>query len=181
MVARKYGLYALASVGALVIGIGVARMFYAPDTRQSHAPEQLWALHLPDQYGKSQAMAQWRDKVLVLNFWATWCAPCREEIPDFIAVRSRYLAKNVEIVGIAIDAATPVAAYAQKMRMPYPVLIGEGGALTLARALGNSSGALPYSVVINADGKIILRHLGRLPRAKLEAILAQNTSSAKLH
>jgi len=177
MPARKYVFYALTGLIALAIGVWAARAFYTPDTRQTHAPDHLWAMRLPDQYGKTQSLAQWRGKVLVLNFWATWCAPCREEIPDFIAVRTQYRTQNVEMVGIAIDSAQPVAAYVRDIHMPYPVLIGEGEALGLARALGNSSGALPYTVVINSAGRIVLRHLGRLPRAQLETILAQNTAT----
>ena len=121
--------------------------------------------------GGMTSLSQHRGKVVLINFWATWCAPCREEIPDFIALRARYHARNVEIVGIAIDAAAPVKAYAAEMKMPYPILIGEGPAHELARALGNTTGALPYTVVIDPAGKIVHRHLGRLPGARLEAIL----------
>lgn len=169
---RRYALYTLAGVTALAIGIWAAWAYYTPATKQTHA-EALWAMSLPDPSGKLQALHQWRGQVLVVNFWATWCAPCREEIPDFIAVRSEYAANGVEMVGIAIDSAAPVAAYVRDMRMPYPVLIGQGEALALARELGNASGALPYTVVIDADGAIVLRHLGRLPRAKLQATLRQ--------
>lgn len=168
---RPSALYALAALLALGIGIGVARYVYAPDTSTIYAPESLWTMRLPDPQGAPHTLSQWRGKVLVLNFWATWCAPCREEIPDFIALRARYHARNVEIVGIAIDAAAPVKAYAAEMKMPYPILIGEGPAHELARALGNTTGALPYTVVIDPAGKIVHRHLGRLPGARLEAIL----------
>ena len=168
-------LYALAAVFALGVGVWAARTVYAPDTTATQSPQALWAMQLPDQFGKPQALTQWRGKVLVLNFWATWCAPCREEIPDFIALRAQYRSHNVEVVGIAIDAAAPVAAYANELAIPYPILIGEGAAQALSRGLGNTSGALPYTVVINPAGKIVLRHLGRLPRATLEAVLAQNT------
>jgi peroxiredoxin len=173
---RKYVPYALAGLIALAIGVWAARAFYMPDTRHADAPDLLWAMRLSDQYGKPQSLAQWHGKVLVLNFWATWCSPCREEIPDFIALRTQYRTQNVEMVGIAIDSAQPVARYAQDMHIPYPVLVGEGEALGLARALGNSSGALPYTVVINPAGRIILRHLGRLPRSQLEAALTQITT-----
>lgn len=176
MVASKY-VYALAGLVALAVGVWAARVFYPPDATPTHALDYLWVTRLPDQYGKAQTLAQWRGKVLVLNFWATWCAPCREEIPDFIALRSQYRSRNVEMLGIAIDAAAPVAAYAKEMKIPYPILIGGGAALGLTRTLGNPSGALPYTVVINPAGKILLRHLGRLPRAKLEAILAQSAAS----
>ena len=174
--AKHITLYAITAVFALGIGVWAARVFYAPETRTTPAPDALWAMRLPDPFGKPQALAQWRGKVLVLNFWATWCAPCREEIPDFIALRSQYRRSQVEIVGIAIDTAGPVAAYAKQMKIPYPLLMGEGAAHELSRALGNPSGALPYTVVIDSAGKVVLRHLGRLPRAKLEAIIVQSTA-----
>ena len=176
--AKYFVQYAVISLLALGIGIWVARAVYAPDTTQTHAPDEVWTTRLPDQYGKPHTLAQWRGKVLVLNFWATWCAPCREEIPDFIALRTQYRANNVEVVGVAIDAVAPVTAYVHELKMPYPILIGEGNAHQLARVLGDTSGSLPYTVVINPAGKILLRHLGRLPRAKLEAVL-QSTASDK--
>ncbi len=173
MCIRRSALYALAGVTALAIGIWAAWAYYTPATKQTHA-DALWAMSLPDPSGKLQPLAQWRGQVLVVNFWATWCAPCREEIPDLIALRREYAANSVEMVGIAIDAPAPVAAYVRNMQMPYPVLIGQGEALALARELGNVSGALPYTVVIDADGAIALRHLGRLPRVKLQAALRQS-------
>lgn len=139
-------------------------------------PEALWNLPFPNLSGATQTLGDWRGKTLVINFWATWCAPCREEIPDFIAIRSEYASKSVEIVGIAIDNAQAVKPYAQQMGISYPLLIGEGGALEMSRALGNPSGALPYTVVIAPNGAILLRHLGRLPKAKLQAILDQPTA-----
>jgi thiol-disulfide isomerase/thioredoxin len=109
----------------------------------------------------------------VLNFWASWCAPCREEIPDFVALRAQYAAKGVEFVGIAVDNQANVAQFMQRQTINYPILIGEGAANNLARQLGNPSGALPYTIVLDRDGNIVFKHLGRLPRAKLEAILAK--------
>ena len=173
---RKTLLYALAGLLALVIGGWTARTLYAPRPADAQALARLWATSLPDTHGQNQALSQWRGKILVLNFWATWCPPCREEIPDFIALRAQFQSQNVEFVGIAIDNAGPVAAFSREMKIPYPLLIGEGAVHALARQPGNPSGALPYTIVIDRGGKIILNHLGRLPRAKLKAVLYQNAS-----
>jgi len=170
---RRYALYAL--LGALALGIGVwtARTRYTPTDSSNLVPAQLWKTSFPSPAGKVQSLEQWRGKTLVLNFWATWCAPCREEIPDLVAIRREYAANGVEVVGIAIDNAQSVSNYMRDLRISYPVLIGEGQALALTRALGNPSGALPYTVVISPDGAVLMRHLGRLPKAKLQAILDQ--------
>lgn len=170
---RQYVLYSLLGVIALGIGVWVAQTRYAPTANANQVPAALWRTPLSDTAGKPQSLEQWRGKTLVLNFWATWCAPCREEIPDLIAIRRQYAAKGVEIVGIALDNAQAVSPYARNMNISYPVVIGEGAALDLSRALGNPSGALPYTVVIAPDGTILMRHLGRLPKAKLQAILDQ--------
>ena len=169
-------MYALLGVLALGAGIWVALSRYQPTANTNRMPQALWGLPLPNLSGNTQTLEEWRGKTLVINFWATWCAPCREEIPDLIAIRSEYAAKSVEVVGIAIDNAQAVQPYAQQMSISYPILIGEGSALEMSRALGNSSGALPYTVVIAPDGTILLRHLGRLPKSKLQAILDQPTA-----
>ena len=180
MPARKFAVYTLAGLIALAIGVWAAKAHYIPDRRQTHAPEQLWAMQLPDSYGKPQSLSQWRGKILVLNFWATWCAPCRDEIPDLLATRSEYAGKRLELVGIAIDNPQLVKEYMRDMRIAYPILIGQGEALAMARALGNPSGALPYTVVISPDGNLLMRHLGRLPKAKLQAILDQSLNPANV-
>ena len=131
----------------------------------------LWQLGFPDGQGREQPLAQWRGQVLVLNFWASWCAPCREEMPDFAAMRTLYRSKGVEFVGIAIDNQANVAQFLQQHPVNYPILIGEGAAHSLARQLGNPSGALPYTIVLDRNGSIVLSHLGRLPRAALDAAL----------
>ncbi len=157
---------------ALVAGIWLAQTRYAPQAPALPAAV-LWQLTYPDTQGRPQALSQWRGRVLVLNFWASWCAPCREEIPDFVALRAQYAAKGVEFVGIAVDNQANVAQFMQRQAVNYPILIGEGAANNLARQLGNPSGALPYTIVLDREGNIVLKHLGRLPRARLEAVLAQ--------
>jgi thiol-disulfide isomerase/thioredoxin len=160
----------LIPLAALAVGVWFAQTRYAP--RPPTIPvSALWSLSYPDLQGQPQPLSRWRGKVLVLNFWASWCAPCREEMPDFAALRAQYQAQGVEFVGIAIDNQANVAQFLQRQPVNYPILIGEGAASNLARQLGNPSGALPYTIVLDRDGNVVLKHLGRLPRAKLEAIL----------
>ncbi|MHB1353063.1 MAG: TlpA family protein disulfide reductase [Thiobacillus sp.] len=155
---------------ALVVGAWFAQTRYAP--RAPSLPVgQLWQLNFPDTAGRPQPFAQWRGKVLVLNFWASWCAPCREEMPEFSALRDRYAPHGVEFVGLAIDNAASVTRFLARQPVTYPILIGEGSAHSLARELGNTSGALPYTLVLDPEGGIVLQHLGRLPGEVLEAAL----------
>lgn len=124
-----------------------------------------------DRSGKPQSMSQWRGKVLVINFWATWCVPCREEIPALMKIQRKYASNNVELVGIAIDNASKVRDYANDMRIHYTLLIGDMNALTLSHDLGNRAGVLPFTVVLNRVGKLAYSHAGALTEASLDAVL----------
>ena len=161
---------------ALAVGAWLAQSRYAPQAAAPASIDELWTLSFPDTHGQPQALSQWRGQVVVLNFWASWCAPCREEMPDFVDLRSKYQPKGVEFVGIAIDNPANVAQFLQQLSVNYPILIGEGAAHALARQLGNPSGALPYTIVIDRNGNVVLKHLGRLPRDTLENTLRQTST-----
>lgn len=121
--------------------------------------------------GASQRLDQWQGKVVVVNFWATWCAPCREEIPALIRVQAQLGPQGVQVVGIAIDRAEKVRPYAAEMGINYPLLLGELDAMDLARAAGNELGGLPYTVVIDRAGSIVHTTLGGVTEAKLHKML----------
>jgi thiol-disulfide isomerase/thioredoxin len=140
--------------------------------RDRAAETGFMALQLPDLQGRTRRISEWRGRVLVCNFWATWCAPCREEIPLLMAARSKYAAKGVEIVGIAIDNAAKVGEFSRSLRISYPILLSEAEGLEHMRGLGNTSGGLPYTVFFDRDGRVAHRKLGALKQADLEAILA---------
>lgn len=162
-----------AALLALLAGGWFAQQHYQPAPTKPDALAALWQLKLPDAAGVSQPLSQWRGNVMVINFWATWCAPCREEMPDFDALQRQHHAKGVKFIGIAIDNARNVSDFTLKTPVSYPLLIGEGAAHSLARQLGNRSGALPYTLILDREGKIARTHLGRLPRATLEAKLRE--------
>ncbi len=156
----------------LALAALTAGAWLAHSRQAAQAPlSALWQSSFPDLTGKPQPLAQWRGQVLVLNFWATWCAPCREEMPDFAALRAQYHGRGVEFVGLAIDNPANVGRFLQTLPVGYPILIGEGAAHGLTRALGNPAGALPYTIVIDRNGNIALAHLGRLPRGTLDSTL----------
>lgn len=172
---RRIASFATLAVLAAGAGVWFAQTRHAPRAPEAQALAALWQVAYPDPQGRSQPLAQWRGRPLVLNFWASWCAPCREEMPDFDAVRAQYRPDGVEIVGIAVDTPANVRAFLQNQPVAYPILIGEGAAHNLARQLGDAQGALPYTVVLDRNGRVVLRHLGRLPRATLEAVLRKTS------
>ena len=137
------------------------------------AAAALAGLSLPDASGKEQSLAQWRGKVLVVNFWATWCAPCREEMPEFIKAQTEYGAKGLQFVGIAVDQADKVDQFAKEIGLNYPALVGGFGAMELSRTLGNELMALPFTVVIDRNGGVAHTQLGMLKPDKLQALLKQ--------
>jgi thiol-disulfide isomerase/thioredoxin len=108
---------------------------------------------------------------VVCNFWATWCAPCREEIPLLVAARQKYGPAGVEVVGIAIDNAAKVRQFSASFHISYPVLLAEADGLDLMRQLGNSGGGLPYTVVADRQGALVHRKLGALKLGELDAWL----------
>jgi thiol-disulfide isomerase/thioredoxin len=120
---------------------------------------------------KPQALEQWRGKVLVVNFWATWCAPCREEIPGFIKFQEQYGARGVQFVGIAIDQKERVVPYAKEIGINYPVLVGGLESVDFARQVGNRRGVLPFTLVIDRSGKVVTTEIGVLRQEKLEGLL----------
>ena len=132
--------------------------------------ETILAASLPDLQGTSQAISQWHGKVLVVNFWATWCEPCRKEIPEFIELQEQFRDQGLLFIGIAIDQREKAAAFSKEIGINYPVLTGGMEAMVLAEAAGNNQGALPFTVIIDRSGKITGTHLGRLSRSKLEAM-----------
>lgn len=164
-------LWILIAMLALAAGGWLALTRYAPAPPAAPLPEAFWTLSFPDPDGRPQALRQWRGQIVVLNFWASWCSPCREEMPEFADLRAKYRANGVEFVGIAIDNPGRVTMYLKDFPVNYPVLIGEGAAANLAERLGNASGALPYTIVIDRDGRVTLSHLGRLPREALDTAL----------
>ena len=131
------------------------------------AVEAIFALTLPDLDGRPQALAQWRGKVLVVNYWASWCKPCVDEMPAFSRLNTHYAAWGVQFVGIGLDEAEKMQAFVKTTPVSYPFLV--------AASAGNTPGlqvkGLPYTVVIGRDGRIEAMRLGRMDEAVLEPVL----------
>lgn len=168
--AGRIVLFAVVAVSALVAGYWLYpwNRGVTPDTGNV---AELMAATLPDMDGKSQALAQWRGKVMVVNFWATWCPPCLEEIPEFVRLQEKFGHRGLQFVGIAIDNPDKVREFAAKFRMNYPVLVGEMEAIELVRKVGNERGGLPFTVIMDRKGRLIGTELGGLNEQKLIGLI----------
>jgi peroxiredoxin len=165
---RRTGLITLVT-GALAAGLGLAINWWRtePAPVAAGATATFFAATFPDVDGRPQPLAQWRGRPLVVNFWATWCPPCVEEMPDLQQVRDAYSGRGIEVIGIGIDNAARIASFRDKHQLTLPLLVAGVGGSDLNRSLGNSSGALPYTVLIGADGRIRERHLGQVKPEQL--------------
>lgn len=169
-------------ISAIVLFITVAAVtFYliSGQTTENDAntasTDELFAMSLPDENGQQQAISQWKDKIIVLNFWATWCPPCREEMPELSALNTEWHDKNVIVLGIALDEISLIKEFDEEKNISYPLLAAEETGANLAFNLGNDKSALPFTVIIKPDGTIAKTYFGRISKALLEETLVKLT------
>lgn len=128
---------------------------------------------LPDVNGITHTSREWAGKIVILNFWATWCPPCIKETPAFVELQEQYNPAGVQFVGIAIDKKDAVLEFMDTYGVNYPMLIGEDDAINVSRKFGNRYGALPYTVVINRQGLIHFVQRGEMTREMAETNIKQ--------
>lgn len=126
------------------------------------------ATALPDPQGREHALAQWNGQLVLLNFWASWCAPCIEEMPLLDRLQQRHAARGLQVVGIASDSVEPTREFLAAHPVDYAILIDDPAKGDLSRVLGNRHGVLPYSLLIGRDGRILARHAGNFSESSLE-------------
>lgn len=117
--------------------------------------------------GETVSMARWKDKVVVVNFWATWCPPCIEEMPDLQRVHDEYEARGVVVVGLGIDSPSALKRFRDEHLLSLPLFAAGAAGSELGRSLGNASGALPYTVLLDRKGRIVQSRLGQVRPAEL--------------
>lgn len=169
---------AVAAAGAGFLAGKIVRPDGTPDESASNAEvraaaKRLLAQTLPSATGAAQPLGQWPGKTLVVNFWASWCPPCREEMPAFSRLQTKLQRNNVQFVGIAIDTADNVREFVKTAPTSYPLFIADVETIDLAKQLGNPRVALPFTVIIGPDGTLRYTRLGSLDEPELEQLLTR--------
>jgi peroxiredoxin len=175
-VTSRYRLIWLIVLAPLALGFAASYWFTRAPASNPPAADPaaaaFFAQRFADADGTERALADYRGKLLVVNFWATWCAPCVEEMPDLQMVRDEVAAKGVEVLGIGIDNAKNIVAFRDKLGIRFPLFVAGAGGSELGRTLGNQAGALPFTVLISRDGRIVQRKLGPIKPAELRLWLS---------
>lgn len=169
--ARRRDALLLGGAGLVAAAAGAVVGAFTLQARSGAA--DLLAARFQDLEGRPRRLIDWTGRALLCNFWATWCAPCREEIPLLVAAKQNSPSTRIELVGIAIDTVDKIREFAANYKINYPVLLGDGGTIALLRGLGNRGGALPYTLALDSSGAIVQRHLGALTEADLRQVMAR--------
>jgi len=169
------------SLVAVAAGALMALRFDAGSEKVPLETAALFAQSFDDADGHLQPMNQWQGRLLVVNFWATWCAPCIEEMPDLQRVQAEYAERGVTTVGVAIDNASAVKRFRDEQNIALPLLVAGAAGTELVRQLGNASGALPYTVLVDRGGSVVQSKLGRLQASELRAWLDAALTAQRTH
>lgn len=163
----------------MAVAIGAAALGFLFGQPQVQSPPELAAdsvgkltdLVVATPEGQAAPLSQWAGKVRVVNFWATWCPPCREEMPEFSRMQEKLAGKGVQFIGIGIDTPENILNFQKSNPVSYPLLLGSYDVLKLTVELGNKSSALPFTVILDRNGSVAHSKTGKLSEAELEALL----------
>jgi thiol-disulfide isomerase/thioredoxin len=164
--------YLMGAVGTLAAGAGLGLAWYqlrGGTSVPEEAEQAFWALSLQGPAGQAQAMSSFKGQPLLLNFWATWCPPCIEELPLLSKFFQENKAKGWQVLGIAVDQPSSVRRFLDQTPVSFPVVMGGTAGISLSQSLGNRQGGLPFSVLFNAQGKVVRHTIGKLSPSDLVA------------
>ena len=144
------------------------------DLKGDITPGTLYSARFTDFTGTTQELGQWQRKLLVINFWATWCGPCKDEMPMLSRIHDKYKSDGLQIIGIGVDSRENVANFSEKMPMSYPLYADERRAMEFSKRLGNRLGLLPFTVVIRPGGEIIFSRMGIVHESEMVELATKN-------
>ena len=172
---RRNWLIGAAGIGAAAVGASLAlKKQPAPTVTLSPAASAFWAARFDRPEGGELIAADLRGRPLLLNFWATWCAPCVQELPEVAQFGREFKGEGWQVVGLAVDAPTPVREFLKKLPLDFAIGLAGLTGTQLTRTLGNAQGGLPFSVVFDASGEIVWRKLGVTHLEELRKLARQN-------
>jgi len=177
-VTRKNLLIVAIALSSMLGGVALyhilqTRLFTGP-AATSQAPLEIHSIPLTDLDQRETVLADWQGEVLLINFWAPWCAPCRREIPSLIEINHEYAAKGVRLLGIAFDGEAQVRRFAEEYSINYPLFLATSRAAMYNAALGNPSGSLPYTAILDRNLQIIFQHNGEVSLDELRMQLEKS-------
>lgn len=157
----------------MTIGFGIFHFFLNTQAEDggNQSTKTLFAANFPDENGQPQALEQYAGKIVVLNFWASWCEPCREEMPELSQLHTEYKDRNLVVLGMAIEDVAAVKDFLKETKVSYPLFAADMQGMEIASNLGNNKGVLPFTVIIKADGTIAKTYFGRVTKPLLEQTL----------
>jgi len=159
------------SLLALAAGVLTSQWIYRAGLADDPAIKAFFANPWQTPDGKSVDTKEWRGKVLVVNFWASWCPPCVEEMPTLDKLQAEFKTQNVLFVGIGIDSPSNIRQFLEKTPVSYPIVIGGLEGSNISKQMGNAQGALPYTVIINTQGKATSSKLGKISEEELKSAI----------
>lgn len=169
LAARRRWLLGVVAGAAAVAGLGWALRQRKPEVLAERIAPGLWQQQFTTPQGGMMHLASLQGRPLVLNFWATWCPPCVEELPLLSAFYQENAAKGWNVVGVAVDQPEPVRRFLQKHPVAFPIIMAGASGVELGRSLGNLAGGLPFTVVLGSDGLVAHRKMGKVKPDDLQA------------
>lgn len=156
----------------LIVTLGFGIRYFTLNSQVEDGGQQatqaLFASSFPNENGQQTPLSIYQGQWVILNFWATWCAPCREEMPELSALHTKYAEQHIVVLGIAVDDVAAINEFSKENPVSYPLFAADMEGMALATNLGNNKGVLPFTVIIKPDGQVHKVFFGRVSKELLE-------------